>query len=48
MLLGIYSLSNRPDLARQRQLKVINDMEQYGYLTKTEKNNLLEEIKDDL
>lgn len=38
---GIYSLSNNPDLARQRQKQVIGCMVEYGYLSKEDANKLL-------
>ncbi len=33
---GVYSLSNRPDLARQRQEQVVACMIKYGYLSEEE------------
>ena len=36
---SIYSLSNNPDLARQRQKYVINSMIEYGFITEEETNN---------
>ena len=33
---GVYSLSNRPDLARQRQEQVVACMIEYGYLSEEE------------
>lgn len=38
---GIYSLSNNPDLARQRQKQVIGCMVEYGYLSKEDADKLL-------
>lgn len=39
---SVYSLSNNPDLARQRQKQVVGCMVEYGYLTKEESDNLFE------
>lgn len=40
---GVYSLSNNPDLARQRQKQVVGCMVEYGYLSKEEADSLFEE-----
>ena len=40
---GVYSLSNNPDLARQRQKQVIGCMVEYGYLSKEEADELFEQ-----
>ena len=37
---SIYSLSNNPDLVKQRQKYVINSMIEYGFITEEEINNL--------
>ena len=40
---GVYSLSENPDLAKQRQKQVINAMVKYGYLTQEQANSVFEE-----
>lgn len=37
---GVYSLSDNPDLAKQRQKQVVGCMVEYGYLTEEEANSL--------
>ena len=38
---SVYSLNNRPDLAKQRQEKVIECMVDVEYITQEERNNIL-------
>ena len=38
---SVYSLDNRPDLAKQRQEKVLECMVELEYITEEEKNNIL-------
>lgn len=39
---GVYSLSNKPDLARQRQRQVVGCMVEYGYLSKEAADSLFQ------
>ena len=45
---GVYSLSENPDLAKQRQKQVINAMVKYGYLTQEQANSVFEESSEQI
>ena len=43
---SVYAPTVNPDLTRSRQEKVISDMQEYGYLSESDANDLLDSLDE--